>query len=66
MYFLCEMVAVSQRFVANAQSTSTGSDNDLAPNRRQTITWTKDGLIYWRRYVPRSLTELIQHMYSYE
>ena len=30
-----------------------GSDNGLAPNRRQAIIWTNDGLVYWRIGVAR-------------
>ena len=30
---------------ANEQYSSTGSDNGLAPTRRQAIIWTNDGLI---------------------
>ena len=30
----------------NWQHANTGSDNDLPPNRRHTITWTNDGLAY--------------------
>ena len=36
----------SQR--SNQQFASIGSDNGLAPNRRQAIIWTNDGLVYWR------------------
>ena len=38
------------------QWSNIGSDNGLAPNRRQAIIWTNDGLIYWNIYV--SLNEL--------
>ena len=31
----------------NQQKSGTGSDNYLAPNRRQAIIWTNDDLIYW-------------------
>ena len=34
----------SLRFVRNWQYTSIGSDNGLAPSRRQAIIWTSDGL----------------------
>ena len=37
---------------------STGSDNGLAPNRRQASIWTNNGLLYWRIHV--SLNELIK------
>ena len=32
------------------QYTNVGSDNGLAPTRRQAIIWTNDGLIYWCIY----------------
>ena len=35
-----------------------GSDNGLAPSRRQAIIWTNDGLIYWHKYASVSLNEL--------
>ena len=38
----------------NQQFSSIGSDNGLAPNRRQAIIWTNDGLVYRRICVPRS------------
>ena len=31
-------------------SAGIGSDNGLAPNRRQAIIWTNDGLVLWRIY----------------
>ena len=34
------------------------SDNYLAPNRRQAINWTKDGIIYWRVYASVGLIDL--------
>ena len=35
-----------------------GSDNALAPNRRQSFIWTKDGVVYWRIYVSFDLDKL--------
>ena len=37
---------------------SNGSDNGLAPNRRQAIIWTSNGLGYWRIYVSLGLNDL--------
>ena len=42
---------------------SIGSDNGLAPNKRQAIIWTNDGRFYWRMHASLSLNELI-HQYS--
>ena len=36
-----------------------GSDNGLAPNRRQAIIWTNGGLVYWRIYASLVLNVLI-------
>ena len=35
-----------------------GSDNALAPYRRQAIIWTNDGLVYWCIYASLNLNEL--------
>ena len=37
---------------------SIGSDNALAPNRRQAIISTSDGMLYWRIYASLGLSEL--------
>ena len=37
-----------------------GSDNGLAPNRRQVIIWTDDGLVYWCIYASLGLNEFTQ------
>ena len=37
---------------------SIGSDNGLAPNRRQAIIWTNGDLDYWRIYASLGLNEL--------
>ena len=42
----------------NWQHTSIGSNNDLAPKRRQAIIWTSGGLVYWRIYASTSLNDL--------
>ena len=41
------------------------SDNGLAPIRRQSIFWIKDGLVYWCIYASLSLNELISTPMSY-
>ena len=43
---------------SNWQYVIIGSDNGLAPNRRQAIIWTSDGLVYWCIYVLLGLNEL--------
>ena len=43
---------------SNWQYGSIGSDNGLAPNRRQAIIWTNDGPGYWRLYASLDLNEL--------
>ena len=40
------------------QCGSTGSDNGLAPDRRQSIIWTNDALGSWRIYASHDLNEL--------
>ena len=35
---------------SNWQYVIIGSDNGLAPNRRQAIIWTNEGPVYWRMY----------------
>ena len=42
----------------NWQYGSIGSDNGLAPDRRQAIIWTNDGLCQWRIYASLGLNEL--------
>ena len=42
----------------NWQYNSVGSDNDLAPTRRQAIIWTNDGLVCWRIYASLGLNKL--------
>ena len=42
---------------SNGQYSSIGSDNGLAPNRRQAIIWTSDGLGCRRIYVSFGLNE---------
>ena len=38
-------IRISLEFVPESLSSSIGSDNGLAPARRQTIIWTNDGVI---------------------
>ena len=44
--------------MSNEQVSSIGSDDGLAPVRRQAIIWTNDGLVYWRVYASLGLNEL--------
>ena len=41
-----------------------GSDSGLAPNRRQAIIWTNDGLLLTQIYVPLGLNELSWNTYT--
>ena len=43
---------------SNSQYASIGSDNGLAPTRRQAIIWTNVGVLYWRIYGSLDLNEL--------
>ena len=42
----------------NKQYANTNSDNDLVPNRQQSIIWTNDGLVYWCSSALMSLQHL--------
>ena len=42
---------------SNWQQSSAGSDDDLAPSRRQAIIWTNDDLFCWCIYTSLSLNE---------
>ena len=42
---------------SDCQYPSIGSENGLAPNRWQAITWTNDGLVYWHIYASLGLNE---------
>ena len=44
--------------MSNQQYSSIGSDNSLAPSRRQAIIWANDGLGLWRIYTSLCLNEL--------
>ena len=37
--------------ISHQEHASIGSDNGLAPNRRQAITWTNGGIVFWRIYM---------------
>ena len=43
---------------SNYHYANIGSDDGLAPNRRQAIIWNNAGLVYWRIYVSLDLNEL--------
>ena len=40
------------------QYSSIGSDNGLAPSRRQAIIWINGSIVYWRIYASLGLNEL--------
>ena len=44
--------------MSNEQYPSIGSDNGLAPTRRQAIMWANDDMVYWRIYASLGLNEL--------
>ena len=48
-------IKISPKFVPGAQLTSIGSDDDLAPVRRQAIIWINVCLVYLRIYTHASL-----------
>ena len=48
-------------FGSNLHKSSIGSDNCLAPNRRQAVIWTSDGLDYWRIYTSLGVHDFWQH-----
>ena len=54
----CISFKISLKFVPNQQYSSIGSDNGLAPSRRQAIIWTNDGLVYWHIYASLYLNQL--------
>ena len=57
----CIFIKISPKFVSKGpidNNKAIGSDNDLAPNRHQAITWTKDGLGWWHIYASLSLNKL--------
>ena len=41
-----------------------GSDNGLAPTRRQAIIWTNDAEFSWRMYASLGLNELTEAPYE--
>ena len=43
---------------SNWQYGSIGSDNGLAPARREAIIWSNVGMLYWRIYASLGLNEL--------
>ena len=47
------------------QYESIGSDNDMAPDRRQDIIWTNGSLGHWLIYVSLGLDELIHDVLNY-
>ena len=58
LYIFSIGMQISQKYFSqgtNKQKTSIGSDNGLAPTRRQTIIWTNDDLLYGRIYMSLDL-----------
>ena len=57
-------IRISLKFVpkggSNRQYVNTGTNNDLAPKRRIAIIYNNDGIVYWRRFVPRGLDHFKQ------
>ena len=52
----CILIELSLKFVTKCsihKICSIGSDNGMAPIRRQAIIWINDGLVYWHIYVTR-------------
>ena len=48
----------SRSLGSDLQYVMTSLDNGLAPNRPQAISWSNDGLVYWRIYVSPGLNKL--------
>ena len=61
IYELQIMFNSSLSLRSNYQYPCTGSDNGLAPTRRQAIIWTNDGLGHRRIYASLGLNELMRH-----
>ena len=57
LHFYSNFIAICSQ-ASKYQYVSIGSDDGLAPNRRQAITWTNTGPVYWCIYVSFSLNEL--------
>ena len=53
------LITISLKFVPIWQYSSTGSDNGMAPNRRQAIIWINADPIHWRIYAAIGEDELI-------
>ena len=54
----CPRLSTQRQMASSVYNISVGLDNGLAPNRRQTIIWNNDGLVYWRIYASLGLDEL--------
>ena len=60
--FMIFLILISLRLTPEGSigyMVSIGSDNGLAPNRRQAITWTNDDPVHWRMYAPPGLSGLM-------
>ena len=63
--FHCSLFAFYFILSVQLQKVRIGSDNGLAPNRRQVISWSNVDLIHWRIYMRRSgsMGYLGEHQY---
>ena len=61
VYISIKISMIFFSYGSNWQHSIIGSDNGLAPNRRQAIIWTNDGLCCRRIYVLIGLSELINY-----
>ena len=52
-------ILIKSSLKSDWQYSSSGSDNGLAPHRRQAIIWTNADLIHWRIYAALGRDELI-------
>ena len=47
------LIHISVKFASNLWKANIGCGSGLASNRRQVITWTNDGPVYWRKHTRR-------------
>ena len=59
MNFAQDLTEICSQGSKNLQYCSTGSDNGLAPTRRQDIIWTNADLVYLRMYASLRGDELM-------
>ena len=58
MNFHWYFIVSINKFIPKGPIYNIGSDNGLAPIRRQAIIWTNGGLVYWHIYASLGLNEL--------